>query len=283
MLPHHDVYARLAPSPIHGIGVFAIRDIPAGAAVLEACDRAMIFGGTPTVQRYVGNPRVQAHGPGFSKILLGDDVVDHWEDYIDLMAESIYINSGRGCINCSGVWASRHTEAIAHALAEQLGPIEALPPDNPDAGLAAFTVPGMGAAVWKQIDQDLNEDGVTECTARYGERLVEQERASYLRPMIVHCRSPECAIAAKEYMFPFATVVACPQDEMLKKIGGTLVCTVITDDERFRQAAIGATNIDRLNLGAIPTTKVNWLQPHEGNLIEFLFRNRALQVMNDEG
>jgi SET domain-containing protein len=35
LLPHHDVYARLAPSPIHGIGVFAIRDIPAGAAVLE--------------------------------------------------------------------------------------------------------------------------------------------------------------------------------------------------------------------------------------------------------
>ena len=50
----------------------------AGAAVLEACDRAMIFGGTATVDRYRGNPRVQAHGPGFSKILLGDDVVDNW-------------------------------------------------------------------------------------------------------------------------------------------------------------------------------------------------------------
>ena len=48
----------------------------AGAAVLEACDRAMIFGGTATVDRYRGNPKVQAHGPGFSKILLGDDVVD---------------------------------------------------------------------------------------------------------------------------------------------------------------------------------------------------------------
>ena len=79
----------------------------AGAAVLESCPRSMIFGGTPTVDRYRGNPRVQAHGPGFSKILLGDDVVDDWEKYIDLIAESIYINSGRGCINCSGVWASR--------------------------------------------------------------------------------------------------------------------------------------------------------------------------------
>ena len=52
-----------------------------GAAVLASCERSMIFGGTATVERYKGNPRVQAHGPGFSKILLGDDVVDHWEEY----------------------------------------------------------------------------------------------------------------------------------------------------------------------------------------------------------
>src|SRR5213082_2584702 len=40
-----------------------------GAAVLAACDRNLIFGGTATVDRYKGDPRVQAHGPGFSKIL----------------------------------------------------------------------------------------------------------------------------------------------------------------------------------------------------------------------
>ena len=103
----------------------------AGAAVLEACDRAMIFGGTATVDRYRGNPKVQAHGPGFSKILLGDDVVDRWPEYLDMMVESIYLNSGRGCINCSGIWASRHTREIADALAERSGPIEALPPTDP--------------------------------------------------------------------------------------------------------------------------------------------------------
>ena len=35
-----------------------------GAAVLDGCARSLIFGGTPTVDRYRGNPRVQAHGPG---------------------------------------------------------------------------------------------------------------------------------------------------------------------------------------------------------------------------
>lgn len=254
----------------------------AGAAVLASCDRAMIFGGTATVERYHGNPRVQAHGPGFSKILIGDDLVDDWEDYIDLMAESIYINSGRGCINCSGIWASRHTREIAQALAERLGPIEALPPDNPQAGLAAFTVPGMGKAVWDMIEKDLAEPGVTDLTSSFGPRLVEQERCSYLRPMVVHCESPEKEIAKKEYMFPFATVVQCPQEQMLKQIGPTLVCTGITNDQQFIDDLSDATFVDRLNIGPIPTTRLNWLQPHEGNLIDFLFRSRAYQVAEQQ-
>src|SRR6267378_2105395 len=60
-----------------------------GAAVIENCDRTMIFGGLPTVERYHGNPRVQVHGPGFSKIIIGDDEADNWRDYLDLMADSV--------------------------------------------------------------------------------------------------------------------------------------------------------------------------------------------------
>ncbi|GIW93062.1 MAG: aldehyde dehydrogenase [Pirellulaceae bacterium] len=253
----------------------------AGAAVLASCQRAMIFGGTATVEQYRGNPRVQAHGPGFSKILLGDDVVDRWPEFLDLMVESVYINSGRSCINCSGIWASRHTREIATALAERLGPVDVLPPEDPQAGLAAFTVPGMAKAIWGMIEADLKQPGVTDMTAPYGPRLVEMERCAYLRPMIVHCESPEVEIAKKEYMFPFATVVQCPQEQMLAKIGPTLVCTVITEDEKFIRQVSDATHVDRLNVGPIPTTRLNWLQPHEGNIIDFLFRSRAYQVTEE--
>src|SRR6266404_5924644 len=152
-----------------------------GAEVVRRCGRSMIFGGTATVERYKGDPRVQVHGPGFSKILLGDDVVDHWEDYIDIIADSVFLNSGRGCINCSGVWAPRHTRKIAQALAERLGPIPVLPPDDPQAGLAAFTVPGMAQSIWKTIATQLQESGSTHATAPFGDRLVVKERAGYLR------------------------------------------------------------------------------------------------------
>ena len=251
-----------------------------GGAILAGCQRAMIFGGEKTIQQYAGNPRVQVHGPGYTKILLGDDVVDQWEQYIDLMVESIYINGGRSCINASSVWASRHTEEIAAALAERLGPIEAKEPGDPEAGLAAFTVEGMGKAVYEMLQADLKEDGVTDCTAAFGPRLIEKERCSYLRPMIAHAASPSCAIATKEFMFPFATVVKCPQEKMLDSIGYTLVGTAITENEAWIAKLSDATNIDRLNIGPIATNRLNWLQPHEGNLIEFLFRSRAYQVAN---
>jgi acyl-CoA reductase-like NAD-dependent aldehyde dehydrogenase len=275
-------YRMTAAFTAAGVPAEAISIYPGGgdvgAAVLANCDRSMIFGGTPTVERYKGNPKVQAHGPGFSKVLLGDDVVDDWPQYIDLIADSIYLNSGRGCINCSGVWASRHTKEIAQALAEKLGPVPALPPEDPKAGLAAFTIPGAAAAVWQAIEVDLKENGVTDMTSKYGPRLEEKERCAYLRPVIVHCKSPANAIAKKEYMFPFATVVECPQDKMLESIGPTLVCTAITDDPAFQRQLTDATHIDRLNIGPIPTIKLDWLQPHEGNIVEFLFRARAYQL-----
>jgi acyl-CoA reductase-like NAD-dependent aldehyde dehydrogenase len=253
-----------------------------GAEVVSQCQRTMIFGGTPTVEAYEGNPKVQAHGPGFSKIIFGDDMVDDWEKYIDLVADSVYLNSGRGCINCSGIWASRHTEEIAQAVAERIGPIEAKPPEDPEALLAAFTVPGMAQALSGMIDADLKEGGVKDMTAAFGDRLVEMERCAYLRPMVIHCNSPDNAAASKEYMFPFCTVVKCRQEDMIDKIGQTLVCSAITEDQPFVERLVSTRHIDRLNIGPIPTIQLDWLQPHEGNIVEFLFRARAFQVPEEK-
>ncbi len=249
-----------------------------GAAVLECCSRSLVFGSAQTVDRYRGNPRVQPHGPGFSKILFGDDEVDRWEDHLDMLVESVAINSGRGCINASGIWASRHTREIAGALAEQLATLAPRPPEDPEAVLAAFTASGTADAISGAIDADLQAPGVTDVTARHRQdRVVKRGRAEYLLPTVVHADSPEAAITRKEFMFPFVTVVECPEVNMIDAIGPTLVCTAITRNDVFRRRLLDTVHIDRLNLGPVPTTKLNWLQPHEGNIVEFLFRARAFQ------
>ncbi|OYW14659.1 MAG: aldehyde dehydrogenase, partial [Planctomycetales bacterium 12-60-4] len=250
-----------------------------GGALMTDCARVMLFGGQQTVDQHHGNPRVSVHGPGFSKVVIGDDMIDRWEEYLDILVDSVFANSGRSCINASGIWASRHTEAIADAIAQRLGPVEPLPPTDPKASLAAFTTKGVAEAMHNQIEDALRSPGVTEVTAKYrhGDRWIPHERCDYLRPTIVHCTGPEVPLANTEYMFPFASVVECPQNKMIPAMGSTLVCSAITEDPKFIQQLLDAVTIDRLNVGRVKTVQLNWLQPHEGNIVDFLYRARAFQ------
>ena len=103
--------------------------------------------------------------------------------------------------------------------------MQPLPPEDPKAALAAFTVPGQADAVSADIDKDLQAAGATDMTAKYGARLVKKERCDYLRPTVICAIRRSTPIAKKEYMFPFCTVVQCPQEKMLESIGPTLVCS----------------------------------------------------------
>ncbi len=53
----------------------------------------------------------------------------------------------------------------------------------------------------------------------------------------------------------------------------------ITKDAKFSRALLDAKHIDRLNIGALPTVQLNWFQPHEGSIVDFLFRARAYQTV----
>jgi hypothetical protein len=107
--------------------------------------------------------------------------------------------------------------------------------------------------------------------------VVQVGGCTFLLPTVIRCDDPEHPLAASEFLFPFAAVVEVPQDELPDRIGSTLVASVLSDDERLRGALLGSPDIDRLNLGPIATNSVCWDQPHEGNLFEHLYRQRALQ------
>ena len=113
------------------------------------------------------------------------------------MVDSVYVNSGRSCISCSGIWASRHTAEIADAMAKRLGPIAPKPMTDPDSGLAAFTMPGAAEAMSNQIDDGCKSPAVTEATAKYrdGDRLVKNERCDFLRPTVLHVSDPDDPMA----------------------------------------------------------------------------------------
>ncbi|MCC7293882.1 MAG: aldehyde dehydrogenase [Phycisphaerales bacterium] len=260
----------------------------AGAGeLMRLADRAMIFGDAATTRPWHHNPRVEVHGPGFSKILLGDDAADDWPKYLDVIASSIEANCGRSCINASGVWTPRHGAEIAEALAARFASIPALPADHAEARVAAFANPAMAERISAVIDHDLLVPGAEDVTQRLrggdsrragSNRLVRQGRCAWLLPTVVRCDDREHPLANREFLFPFASVVECPTVEMPSAIGSSLIVTAITDEPVFRGRLMASPNIDRLNFGPIPTWRISWNQPHEGNLFEHLYRQRAFQM-----
>lgn len=257
----------------------------AGAGeILRRTGRSMFFGDVSAVGSWEGDPRVEIHGPGYSKVLIGEDQLGGWERHVDLMASSVADNGGRSCVNASGIWvAGSHAEAVAQALAQKLVQIVPRAADDPQATLAPFADPKVAERISLQIDIGLDTPGAREITAelRPGPRLVEHEGCTYLLPTVVLCDSPDHPLANREFLFPFASVVKVSAEEMARMpepMGKTLVVTALTGNRPLVDKLLASPHVDRLNVGPIPTNVISWDQPHEGNLFEHLYARRSFQA-----
>jgi acyl-CoA reductase-like NAD-dependent aldehyde dehydrogenase len=251
----------------------------AGAGeILRNCGRSLLFGDSSTTGPWANDPRVEIHGPGYSKVIIGEDCVDDWEKYLDVIIASIADNGGRSCVNASAIWTPKYADEIADALAERLARIVPRAADDEDAKIAPFVDPKVAQRINAMIDQGLNEPGARDVTATYrdGERLVVWNDCSYLLPTIIRSE-PDHPLATKEFLFPFAAVLQVNETDIWKLLDSSLVVTAITNDQGFTQQLVASPRIDRLNVGAIPTNQVSWDQPHEGNLFDHLYGRRAFQ------
>ncbi len=272
-----------------GIPADALNYFPsdhAGAGeIVRQCGRSMFFGDVAAVGSFAGDPRVELHGPGYSKVLFGGDEAPKWEQSLDLMAASIAENGGRSCINASGVWTPSHGRDIADALARRLAATVARAADDPEASIAPFVDPKVARRVSDQIDAGLVEPGAEDVTAKYrnGPRLIVSNGSTYLLPTIIHCTSSTHPLANREFLFPFASVVDVSADEVPALpgcLGSTLVVTALTRDPALIDRLLTSGLIGRLNLGPIQTNTITWDQPHEGNLFEHVYGRRAFQQVS---
>lgn len=240
----------------------------------------MLFGDEQTTGRYRNQASVQIHGPGWSKVVIGDDCAEQWPDYLDVCASSVLDNSGRSCINASAIVVSRHADAIADALAARLAAVQPMPLNDEHAALAAFTNPALAEGINAAIERDLRVPGAVDATARHrsGDRLVRHDGATFLLPTVIRCDSFDHPLATREYLFPYVAVVEVPQTDIPGRIGSSLVVSVISSDETLIRGLLTAPAVGHLHIGPIPTWQVRWDQPHEGNLFDFLYRQRAFQL-----
>jgi acyl-CoA reductase-like NAD-dependent aldehyde dehydrogenase len=270
------VAAGLPPEAI----AFYPTDHEGADTIIRECGRSILFGDDKTIARYADNPAVEVHGTGRSKVVLGADEADRWQTHLDMLVASVADNGGRSCINASCIVVPPgYGDAVADAVAARLAAVTPRPAGDPEARLAAFTNAAVAQAIDARITADLAAPGCEDITARHrpGPRLVCDDGATYLLPTLVRCASIDHPLANTEFLFPYASVVELPQHEVLSRIGPTLVASVVSGDPGFIADALRCRHIDRLNLGPLPTSHVEWDQPHEGNLFDFLYRRRAIQ------
>lgn len=248
----------------------------AGAdALTQSHDRSLVFGGAETVARFAGRPSVSVHGPGYAAVVLGPDEATRFEDHVGVMVDSVLRNGGRSCINASTIvvppgWGDK----VANAVAAGLSGIEPTALDDQSAQLAGFPTALVADAIDAQIDLRL-QAGARAITT--GARRVDLHGLAFLRPTVVRC-GPDHGLAKAEYGFPFVAVVEVEPSETAQFLGQRLVVTAITRDPDLRRSLVGAVGIDRLHLGPVATCEIQWDQPHEGNLFEWLYRRRAMAV-----
>jgi acyl-CoA reductase-like NAD-dependent aldehyde dehydrogenase len=268
-----------AGAPPEAFGYYPTDHAGAGE-ILRRCGRGMVFGDVASTRRWEGDPRVEVHGPGYSKVLLGPDAAADWPRHLDVMVSSIVENGGRSCVNASGIWATANAREIAVALAMRLAAIAPRSEEDPEAQIAPFANAEIARRISALIDRDLETPGAADITARYrsGERVVDWEGSTYLLPTIVLCDSPEHPLANREFLFPFAAVVPVAPEQIPAALGPTLAVTAITEDPALLGRILASPLLHRLNLGPSPTWQVSWDQPHEGNLFEHLYTRRALHV-----
>jgi acyl-CoA reductase-like NAD-dependent aldehyde dehydrogenase len=268
-----------AGAPPEAFGFYPTDHAGAGE-ILRRCGRGMVFGDVASTRRWEGDPRVEVHGPGYSKVLLGPDAAADWPRHLDVMVSSIVENGGRSCVNASGIWATANAREIAEALASRLASIAPRAEEDPEAQIAPFANPEIARRISALIDRDLETPGAADITAGYrsGERVVDWEGSTYLLPTIVLCDSSEHPLANREFLFPFAAVVPVAPEQIPAALGPTLAVTAITEDPALLGRILASPLLHRLNLGPSPTWQVSWDQPHEGNLFEHLYTRRALHV-----
>ena len=265
-----------------GIPREAISFYPTGhdgsGILIRNAGRVMMFGDDTTVAQYASDPRVEVHGSGRSKILIGEDMIENWRDYLPVLVESVSANSGRSCINASAILVPKYAREIADALARELLAISPRAADDPEARLSGFANPAMPEWIDSTIEDGLATKGASDVSfaLRGTPRKASRDGMNYLLPTIVHCPDFHHPLANREFLFPFASVTEVPQKDMLDLIGPSLVVTAITEDQHWIHELLESTDIDRLNLGPNPTNRVQWDQPHEGNLFEFLYRRRSI-------
>jgi acyl-CoA reductase-like NAD-dependent aldehyde dehydrogenase len=238
--------------------------------IIRLADLAMVYGGQEVVDKYADDPTVIVNGPGRTKILITAEM--DWNDYLDVIVDSIAEHGGMACVNTTAVLYEGDPAPLARAIAARLAAIEALPTDDERAILptqpiekartlanylatkAAGSTPLLGA---DQVVADLG-DGY-----------------AALRPAVHLMAEPNLDKLNLELPFPCVWVSSWSRGAGMAPLRRSLVVTAITTDEALIDDLLAEPTIGNLYCGHHRTSYSAPEIPHDGFLADALMRNKG--------
>lgn len=222
-------------------------------ALIEHCDRTVVYGGPALADLVRDRARVRLHGPGKSKVLV--DAPRQIEAAADLVLRSITHAGGMKCTCASAVVQRGPAPGLLEAVAGELQGLPLLDPLDP-----AACVP-----VWREA-----------APPPPPARCVHRGGLAFIQPALVRADAAPAPPFGLELPAPWAVAAAVPAgSDPLPLLRGSLAVSLLSDDQALAEACLLEPGIAKVYQGAVPTWTGEPGAPHEGRLAEFLFTSKA--------
>ena len=238
--------------------------------VIQAADLAMVYGGQDVVDRYARDPRVLTNGPGRTKILITGEC--DWREYLDVIVDSIANLGGMACVNATAVLHEGDAAPLAHAIAERLSTIAALPNTDERAILPTTSIETARA-----LADHLAVKAAGTVPVLGADTVVSDLGGGFaaLRPAVHLLATPDPTKLNVELPFPCVWVSPWSRADGIAPLRNSLVLNVITTDDDLIDELVNEPTVTNVYRGRHATHYTAPHIPHEGFLADFLMRNKG--------
>lgn len=250
--------------------VYLPTDYGGADEIVRAADLSMVYGGQDVVDKYANDATVLANGPGRTKILITAE--QDWRDHLDVIVDSISSQGGMACVNATAVLYEGDPAPLAHAIAERLATIPALPSSDEQAILPTQPLDKAHA-----LANYLAARAIGTTPVLGADQVVADLGTGYaaLRPAVHLLTGPDPDKLNVELAFPCVWVSPWSRVDGLGPLRHSLVLNAITSDGDLIDDLIGEPTISNVYVGHHPTYRATPEIPHDGFLADFLMRNKG--------
>lgn len=209
---------------------------------------------------------------GRSKFLITEE---YKQEYIDMLYRKMTWNNGRTCTGLTSVITTNCAEQIAISLAKRL---IAEYENELESKAPAFSIE-KAKLINNGINEFIQKGEAVDITAtlRAKQRLVEIENKGILFPTILLIKKKNSKAFGLELPFPFITIIQIVEDdEIIEYSRNTLILSVISERRDLMKKLCFENNIFKVFSGKHVERGYNYLDPHEGYLLDFLNTKKAV-------